>query len=221
MRISRRTFSKMAIGGLLGATVPAAGAMAAAPVLVPAAGAMAAAPVLVPAEKYAPVDKPDSPFGSFTQSWFLDSFLEFADDLADATNRGRRFALLWELDGCPYCREMHLVNFAVPEIREYVEANFDIVQLDLRGARDTVDFDGAALSESQLAKRHGVRFTPTIQFSPETVQEMTGKGGRENEVARMPGYFRPFHFLAMFQFVREKRYITGDFRSFLKTRPRT
>lgn len=208
MRISRRTFSKIAISGLLGATVPAS-------------GAVATAPVLVPAKKYAPVAKPDSPFGSFTQSWFLDSFLEFADDLAEATGRGKRFALLWELEGCPYCREMHLVNFAVPEVREYVEANFDIVQLNLRGARETVDFDGAVLSEGQLAKRSAVRFTPTIQFFPETVREMAGKVGREAEVARMPGYFRPFHFLAMFQYVREKRYITGDFRSFLKIRPRT
>lgn len=197
MRISRREFGCLAVGGLLAARIP---------------GALAAA------DKYAPVPRADSAFGSFTQSWFLDSFFEFADDLEEAAGRGKRLALLWELDGCPYCREMHLVNFANPEIRDYIEANFEIVQLDLRGARQVVNFDGQAMNERELARINGVRYTPTIQFFPETLSEMEGKSGQAMEVARMPGYFRPFHFLAMFQFVREKGYEAGDFRAFLKTK---
>lgn len=203
MRLSRRAFGRLAMSGLMVATVSTARAAAA-----------AAAP-----DKYAPVPKVDSQFGSFTQSWFLDSFLDFADDLAEATKKGKRLALLWEIDGCPYCREMHLVNFATPAIRDYVEANFEIVQLDLRGVRQTMDFDGKAMTERELAQRHSVRFTPTIQFFPETVAEMAGRTGKASEVARMGGYFRPFHFLAMFKYVREKRYADGNFRSYLKTLP--
>lgn len=164
---------------------------------------------------YAPVDKGDSQFGSYTQSWFMDSFLELGDDLKQASAKGKRLAVLWELDGCPYCREMHLVNFAIPEITDYVRENFEIIQMDMRGSRETVDFDGKAMNEKNLAKHYGVRFTPTIQFFPETISEAAGKSGRELEVARMPGYFRPFHFLVMFQFVKEKGYGNGDFRSFL------
>ncbi len=202
--LPRRTFCRLATVGLLGAWVPSA--------LVSSAGAAGA-------DKYAPVPRPDSQFGSFTQSWFLNSFLELADDLAEATAKGKRLALLWELDGCPYCREMHLVNFATPEIRDYVEANFEILQLDLKGGREMVDFDGQAMTEQMLAQRHGVRYTPTIQFFPETMAEMQGRTGKEAEVARMAGYFRPNHFLAMFRYVREKRYTDGNFRTFLKTRP--
>ena len=201
MRLSRRAFARFALGGLVAAAAPAMRAVAA-------------------PDKYAPVPKDDSQFGSFTQSWFLDSFLDFADDLAEATEKGKRFAILWELDGCPYCREMHLVNFATPAIRDYVEANFEIVQMDLRGARQTTDFDGKAMTERELAQRHGVRFTPTIQFFPETVAELAGQTGKAAEVARMAGYFRPHPFLAMFKYVREKRYADGDFRSYLKTLPR-
>ena len=93
-----------------------------------------------------------------------------------------------------------------------------IVQLDLRGSRQVVNFDGQAMSEREMALAFGVRYTPTIQFFPETLPEMKGKSGQAMEVARMPGYFRPFHFLTMFQFVREKGYEAGDFRGFLKTR---
>ena len=165
MLISRREFGCLAVGGLLVARVP---------------GTLAAT------DQYAPVPKEDSQFGSYTQAWFLDSFLEFADELEEAADRGKRLALLWELDGCPYCREMHLVNFANPEIRDYVEANFEIVQLDIRGAREVVNFDGKAMSEGKLARTNGVRYTPTIQFFPKTLSEMSGRSGKAMEVARMP-----------------------------------
>ena len=74
MLISRREFGSLAVGGLLAARIP---------------GALAAA------DKYAPVPRADSAFGSFTQSWFLDSFFEFADDLEEAAGGGKRLALLW------------------------------------------------------------------------------------------------------------------------------
>ena len=54
--------------------------------------------------------------GFYREPWFLESFLELADDLAAAAENKKRFAIMWELRGCPYCRETHLVNFAKPEI---------------------------------------------------------------------------------------------------------
>ncbi|MEK9672591.1 MAG: thioredoxin family protein [Rhodospirillaceae bacterium] len=168
-------------------------------------------------DKFAPVLKTDSEFGSYTQSWFLQSFLNLSEDLEAAAARGKRFAIMWDLDGCPYCRETHLVNFGKAGITDYVRANFDILQLDLRGSQRVTDFDGKEMSEKELARRHGVRFTPTIQFFPETAGELKGKTRRQTEVARMPGYFKPAHFLSMFRFVREKAYEKSDFRSYLKS----
>ncbi|MBL4691645.1 MAG: thioredoxin family protein [Rhodospirillales bacterium] len=160
-----------------------------------------------------------TPKGLHSQPWFLNSFLDLKDDLESATNAGRRFAVLWELAGCPYCRETHLVNFARPDIRDYIKENYDFLQLDVRGAREVVDFDGKVMAERDLAKRHKIRFSPTIQFFAETAGGVTGRDGKKTiEVARMPGYFRPRHFLAMFQFVRDKGYETGDYRSYLKAR---
>jgi thioredoxin-related protein len=156
--------------------------------------------------------------GLYTQPWFLESFLELADDLEEANAGGKRLALMWEQEGCPYCRETHLVTLRIPEIRDYIRANFEIVQLDIHGSRQVVDFDGTAMEERQLARRHAARFTPTIQFFPETLAEIAGRTGMDAEVARMPGYFRPFHFLTMFQYVREKGYRNGDFRAFLEAK---
>ena len=188
------------------------------------AGAVALFLALVPTTGWGdshllPAAEPDDE-GLYTQPWFLNSFFDLREDMAESAAEGKQLVIIWEQRGCPYCREMHLVNFATPAIRDYVEANFEIVQMDLRGARQTTDFDGKAMTERELAQRHGVRFTPTIQFFPETVAELAGQAGKAAEVARMAGYFRPHPFLAMFKYVREKRYADGDFRSYLKTLPR-
>jgi thioredoxin-related protein len=153
--------------------------------------------------------------GLYEESWFLQSFLVLSEDLELAAANGKRFAVIWELSGCPYCKETHLVNFADPDIRSFVQKNFEVLQLNIVGSRAVVDFDGEELEERELARKWGVRFTPTTCFFPEPEAVETGKPGHELEVARMPGYFRPPHFLAMFQFVQSKAYERSDFRSYL------
>ncbi len=156
--------------------------------------------------------------GYYREDWFIDSFLELADDLQAAGKRGKRFAVLWELRGCPYCKEMHLVNFARPDIREFVSGNFDILQLNILGARKVVDFDGEELSEKQLAGKYGVKFTPTIQFFPDSLDGLKERAPQAREVMRMPGYLRPDDFLDVFRFVQQRSYGTKTFREFLKSR---
>ena len=95
--ITRRQFNRLAAG--VGAGLVAAGA-----------GTAWASP-----KRYQPIRKGD---GHYTQPWFLDSFLEFKDDLDAAREKSKRFAVIWELEGCPYCREMHFGNFVIPEISD-------------------------------------------------------------------------------------------------------
>lgn len=183
---------------LLGAAVAAAGGLI-------GARARAEAPIL-------------TDDGLYKQPWFLESFLELGEDLTAATAAGKRFAILWELKGCPYCRETHLVNFARPDIARYVRENFEILQLNLIGSRKVTDFDGVELSEKSFAARYGVRFTPTVQFFPETLAGLKEKPPEKREVARAPGYLRPDDFLALFRYVREKAYEKQNFRDYLKAR---
>jgi thioredoxin-related protein len=155
--------------------------------------------------------------GLYKQPWFLESFLELADDLAGASEKKRRFAIMWELRGCPYCKETHLVNFAKPEIENFIKERFDILQLNIIGSREVTDFDGEKLSEKRMAEKYGVRFTPTFQFFPESVSGLAQKKPREREVARGQGYLEPQHFLALFRFVSERAYEKGSLRDYLKS----
>lgn len=147
--------------------------------------------------------------GLYRLDWYLESFLDLAEDLAAATAVGKRFAILWGLKGCPACRRMHEVHLAAPETERYIRENFDILHLNVLGQRPVTDFDGTKLGEKAFAARYGIEGTPSIQFFPETGGELASLAPGAREVARMPGLPDPAAFLALFRAVREKRHQNG------------
>ena len=178
------------------------------------AGATGAAMAIVPARAM-PVMTDD---GYYKESWFIESFLELADDHAAAKAKGKRFAVMWELKGCPYCKETHYVNFARPDISKFVQDHFEILALNVLGSRKVTDFDGQELTEKQLAAKYGVKFTPTIQFFPPNVDGIKDIPPAQREVIRIPGYLKPDDFLDVFRFVEQRDSGTKTFREFLKSR---
>ncbi len=153
--------------------------------------------------------------GLHKQPWFLESFLDLREDLAEAQASGKRFAIIWEQKGCPYCEEVHTRNFAKETINRYVRDNFLIVQLNLWGDHEVTDFDGEVLPEKELARKWGVVFTPTIHFFVEKHELKSKQPGSKQLASVMPGYFRPFHFISMFEFVRDRRYEKQHFQKYI------
>ncbi len=182
------------------------------------AASAAALPLMQAGPTLAESEPAKADSGLYTQEWFLDSFLNMKDDLVEAGEAGKHFAVIWEQNGCPYCRETHKVNFARAEIRDYIKANFNMLQLDLWGPRKVTDFDGKEMSEQKLGRRWGVNFTPTVIFFAKATEVAAGKSARDLEVARMPGYFKPFHFLRMFEYVRSGSYEKMPFQRFIQAR---
>ncbi len=146
--------------------------------------------------------------GLHTQPWFHQSFLDLKEDLTEAHDAGKHFVIFWEQRGCPYCREMHRVNLARPEIAEYIQENFVVLQLNLYGARAVVDFDGEEMEERELARRWKVNFTPAIHFFPNDPTAVEGKDGGDAAIWRLLGYWKPFHFSSTFRYVRTGAYET-------------
>jgi thioredoxin-related protein len=154
--------------------------------------------------------------GYYREDWFLDSFLDLEDDRRNAAAAGRQLAVIWEQRGCPYCRDTHLVNFADHDIEAYVRAHFDMLELNLHGARTVTDFDGERIGERQLAAKYGIRGTPAIQFFPDR-GDLAAKAPQDREVHRIHGYMRPKDFLIMFMFAGERAYERGSLRDFLRS----
>ena len=155
--------------------------------------------------------------GLHEQDWFLQSFLDVGEDLAEAQANGKGLVIIFEQAGCPYCREMHQVNLRQSAIVEQVKATFDVLQLDLRGSREVTDTDGEALAERDLARKWGVVFTPTLIFLAKDA-EPAGKPANQSAAATMPGYFKPFHFASMFDYVASDAYKDRHFQEFIVAR---
>ena len=142
--------------------------------------------------------------GLHIQPWIRDTFKDLQEDLDEANAEGKRLAIFFEQRGCIYCTKMHESVYPDPELSDYIDENFFVIQLNLHGDLEVVDFDGDTLTEKQIARKWGILFTPSVIFLPEEVEE--GKTAIQSAVAMMPGAFGRGTTLDMFTWVNEKRY---------------
>ncbi len=150
--------------------------------------------------------------GLHIQDWFLDSFLDLKQDIEEAAAKGKRVALSFEQRGCIYCTEMHEKHLSDPAISGYIRQHFEMIQLNLFGAREVTDLDGRALPEKEMGRRWGVSSSPTILFLPDKPVKGSAK---DVSSARMRGLLPPPAFLAMFKFVAERAYEKMEFPAYL------
>lgn len=150
--------------------------------------------------------------GLHHQDWFIESFLDLGEDITTAAAKGKRFAILWGLKGCPACKTMHEVHFEDAKLVDYIKTRFDIIHLNILGAKEVTDFDGRKWGEKAFSQHYGIRGTPSIQFFPRTREAVpVGTLPEKREVARMPGLLEPKAFLSMFRYVHEEGYRTLSF----------
>jgi thioredoxin-related protein len=142
--------------------------------------------------------------GLHIQPWIRDTFKDLQEDLDEANAEGKRLAIFFEQRGCIYCTKMHETVYPDPELSDYINENFFVIQLNLHGDLEVVDFDGEELSEKRIARKWGILFTPSVIFLPEEVED--GKTAIQSAVAMMPGAFGRGTTLDMFTWVNEKRY---------------
>ncbi len=142
--------------------------------------------------------------GLHKAAWMRETFKDMSEDLEEANAEGKRLMVIFEQRGCIYCRKMHEEVFPRPEISQYLEDNFFVVQMNLFGDVEVTDFDGDTRTEKDMARKWGIMFTPTILFlDDEAADTETATGAA---VAIMPGAFMPGTTLDMLTWVREKLY---------------
>lgn len=157
--------------------------------------------------------------GMHVQPWFRTTFLDLREDMAEAAAEGKQLAIIWEQKGCPYCREMHRVNLRIPHVVDYIKKHFFVVQLNLWGDREVTDLDGEKTTEKKLGRKYRVQFTPTVQFMPKAAAKGGKTSGRDLEVWRLMGYWKPFHFEHTFVYVHEQGFDTEpNFQRWLQAR---
>jgi thioredoxin-related protein len=140
--------------------------------------------------------------------WMRDTFKDLGEDLAEANDEGKRFMIIIEQRGCIYCKKMHEEVFVIPEIAQFIEDNYFVVQINMFGDVEVTDFDGTTLPEKDMVKRWGALFTPNIYFFPEEVD--ADQTAAQAAVANMPGAFERGTTLNLLTWVVEKGYDTDE-----------
>jgi len=146
-----------------------------------------------------------SPHAIDIPPWFVETFLDFRDDVRDAAKDNRRLMVYFGQDGCPYCRQLMVNNFSQRRIVDKTRKNFVAIALNLWGDREVTWVDGRAMTEKELARVLEVQFTPTLLFFDE----------RANVAARLNGYYPPHRFEAVLDYVAGRREQTETLAAFL------
>ena len=119
-------------------------------------------------------------------SWFKESFLDFSEDIEEASAQGKRLVLYFWQAGCPYCNQLWAHNMAEEGIEAAFQAQYDVVAINMWGDQEVVTVAGKQFSEKDLARALDVDFTPTLLFYDEN----------KNNILRLNGYLPPKKFKA-------------------------
>lgn len=138
--------------------------------------------------------------------WFKKSFLVLSEDAGEAARQGRHLMLFLHLTECPYCARMLDENFRSGGTKEFVEKNFDVIDIEIRGSNTVEWFDGKSRSEKELAEHLKVLATPTLMFF-----DADGKA-----VLRLNGYRQPRALRQALDYVQGRHYRTQSLASFVE-----
>jgi len=138
-------------------------------------------------------------------AWFKESFLDFEEDIAEATAQNKRLVLYFYQSGCPYCNKLVEENFADPVIADKVQTGFDLVAINMWGDREVVEVGGNVFTEKTLAAALNVNFTPTLLFFNE----------QKKVALRIDGYYPSAKFIHALNYVAEKKENQSSFSEYL------
>ncbi|MBF0290989.1 MAG: thioredoxin fold domain-containing protein [Nitrospinae bacterium] len=139
-------------------------------------------------------------------AFFAPSFNNMGEELALARDAKKLLVIMYEQEGCPFCWKMRRDVLSRKEVQDYYKERFHAIPMDIRGALDTVDFTGKAMTQKDFSIQQNVRLTPVFIYYDET-----GK-----ELHRLIGFYDREEFLLAGDFVLSGAYKTEDFFLWLK-----
>jgi thioredoxin-related protein len=140
--------------------------------------------------------------------WFKESFLDIQDDVDEAFEQGKHLILFFQLDACPYCDRMLTEAFEDEPLSSYIQANFDVIAINIKGDRDIAFNEEISVTEKQLAEILEVRSTPAILFI-----------GEDNKsILRLNGYRAPERFQKALEYVTTKAYKNRSLADYLESK---
>jgi len=126
--------------------------------------------------------------------------------LTNAVGAGKKgFIVYFGQKRCSYCEKFLKHNLEAPDIRNYLQANFDVVAVDIWGVEDITMLDGDVVSEREYAVFEGTNFTPSLIFYDEKGQQ----------ILRLRGFYPPYKFRAALKYIVEGFYKEESLREYM------
>ena len=164
--------------------------------------------LLLPVSTHAEENSPGTFMGAMDTThptWFKESFLDFEEDIAQATAEGKRLVLYFWQTGCPYCNALVDHNFTQRDITQTMREDFDLVAINMWGDREIIQVGGREFSEKTLAGALKVQYTPTLLFFDET----------RKVILRLNGYYPPNDFRKALAYAGNQEEKHGTFADYL------
>ncbi|VAW62402.1 hypothetical protein MNBD_GAMMA09-3604 [hydrothermal vent metagenome] len=138
--------------------------------------------------------------------WFSLSFLDLKESLNEAIDDGKKGMIIYfGRKDCAYCKTLLEVNWGDPAIVRYTRQHFNVIAVDVTGARTVTDFDGKTMSEREYSAYRKTNFTPTLVF-------YNAKG---QVTLKLSGYRPVYQFRAALEYAADAHYNREPFRKYL------
>ena len=137
--------------------------------------------------------------------WFKSSFLELADDAAEAAEADKHVMLYLHLDECPYCEAVLRESIVGSDYSPWLRERFDAIAINIRGDREVVVNEEVTVTEKDLAQMLKVYQTPAVIFLD----------GTNRQVMRVDGYRTPLEFKRVLEYIDDKAYLQMDLASYV------
>lgn len=142
--------------------------------------------------------------------FFDQSLGDFRGELKSAQQAGKRgLLLMFEQEGCPYCRKMREQVLSQPEVQAYFRQNFLIFSVDMLGDVEIQDTNGRSKPEKTYARELHINGTPTFVFIGADGSVLTRYVGATRDVAE---------FMQLGRYVVDGFYKTQSFAEYRKSR---
>ncbi len=110
--------------------------------------------------------------------FFDPSLGDFAEELKAVRKAGKQGVLLmFEMEGCPYCKRMRREVLSRDDVQAYFHKHFATFSVDVLGSQPVTDFWGAPMTEKAFARSLKVSGTPTFIVIGPDGRELARLGG--------------------------------------------
>ncbi|WP_428087193.1 thioredoxin family protein [Candidatus Thioglobus sp.] len=138
-------------------------------------------------------------------NWFKATFMDFSEDLEEAAEEDKHVMIYFHQNGCPYCTKLVAENFHDKDLVAKLQKSFDVIETNMWGDRELVDWQGREFSEKEFSAFMKIQFTPTLLF-------LNAKG---QNVLRLNGYQSIDKMHATLDYISSKKYLDQTYASYI------